>query len=76
MVMLTNNLLLRGPGKCRKYYLNKYKNEVGCKDDSMQQSSATPEKQDVGSRVAEDCCILSTLPLPHMRRIDIAYSRS
>ena len=28
----------------------------------MQQSSATPKKRDVGRGVAEDCCILLTLP--------------
>ena len=48
------------------YSIYKYKNEVGCRDDTMPKtgdtSSATPKKRDVGRGVAEDCCILSTLP--------------
>ena len=51
------------------------KNEVGCRDDTMPKTGDTrrhceveltifrnPQKQDVGRGVAEDCCILSTLP--------------
>ena len=46
------------------------KNEVACRDDTMPKTGdtrrhcevTTPKKRDVGRGVAEDCCILLTLP--------------
>ena len=60
-------------------YIYKYKNEVGCRDDTVPKTGDTrrhceveltvcnnlpqpPRKRDVGRGVAEDCCILLTLP--------------
>ena len=65
------------------------KNEVGCRDDTvpktgdtrrhcevdLTQSSTTPKKRDVGRGVAEDCCILSTLPRMQCLLVSLVFGR-
>ena len=44
----------QSPTKCRESYMYECKNEIGCKDNPL------PTSRFLG--VAEDCCMLSTMP--------------